>query len=188
MSKKYDVILADAPWRYSNSKVNGAAEKHYPTLSTKELCSLGKKVRELSKDDSILFFWTTTPMVPDALQVIEAWGYKYKTSLAWLKVQDQNISNLNEMIPSYGTGFWVRGCFELIMIATKGKIERSPEASAQLALISNRFKHSRKPDNIHEMAEKYFPKGNYLELFARRSAPGWDVIGNEIDGTNLLEM
>lgn len=188
MSKKYDVILADCPWKYSNSKVNGAAENHYPTLSTKELCALGGKVRSLSKDDSILFFWTTTPMIPDSIQVINAWGFNYKTSIAWLKVQDQNVSNLNEMVPAYGTGFWVRGCFEIIMIASKGKIERNNEASAQLALISNRFKHSRKPDNLYEMAEKYVPNGNYLELFARRSQPGWDVIGNEIDGVDIREM
>lgn len=188
MSKKYDVILADCPWKYSNSSNNGAAAKHYPTLSTKQLCSLGSKIKSLSKDDSVLFFWATTPMLPDALDVIKDWGFKYKSSIAWLKVQDQNVSNLNEMVPAYGTGFWVRGCFEIIMIASKGKIEKSPDASSQLALISNRFKHSRKPDNLYEMAEKYVPNGNYLELFARKSQPGWDVIGNEIDGTDILDL
>ena len=75
--KKYEIIYADPPWRYKQKSLSGAAEKHYTTMSLQEICGL--PVSELSHDNSVLFLWATFPMLKEALEVIEAWGFKYKT-------------------------------------------------------------------------------------------------------------
>ena len=71
--KKYKIIYADPPWRYARSKVQGAAEKHYPTMSIEELCAL--PVKEIADKDCILFLWATFPQLKEALQLIKAWGF-----------------------------------------------------------------------------------------------------------------
>ena len=83
--KKYSIIYADPPWRYERNGVQGAAEKHYPTMGIDELCRL--PVSELSEKDSILFLWATFPQLREALQVIKAWGFEYKSvAFVWLKL------------------------------------------------------------------------------------------------------
>ena len=82
--KKYKIIYADPPWRYARSKVQGAAEKHYPTMSIEELCAL--PVKEIADKDCILFLWATFPQLKEALQLIKAWGFTYKSvAFVWLK-------------------------------------------------------------------------------------------------------
>ena len=73
----YEIIYADPPWRYSAKKVQGAAENHYPTMSIDELCAL--PVAELAAKDSALFMWATFPQLPEALRLIRAWGFTYKS-------------------------------------------------------------------------------------------------------------
>ena len=82
--KKYSIIYADPPWRYEQSKVQGSAEKHYPTMSIEQLCAL--PVKEIADKDCILFLWATFPQLQEALQLIKAWGFRYKTiAFLWLK-------------------------------------------------------------------------------------------------------
>src|SRR5699024_5805580 len=88
---KYSVIYADPPWRYSAKNVQGAAEKHYPTMGIDELCTL--PVADLAAPDSVLFLWATFPQLPEALRLIKAWGFTYKSvAFVWLKkcVTEQN--------------------------------------------------------------------------------------------------
>lgn len=179
--KRYQVILADPPWQYRNSGGNGAAGDHYPTMSFEELCDL--PVHELAADDAVLLLWGTWPQLPDALALVNAWGFEYKTGFPWVKLQRPATVDLfgdMELVPSYGCGHWVRGCSELIFICTRGNI--ACPHSNDLGLLSERFEHSRKPDSLHQYAEHNFT-GPYLELFARRSRPGWDAWGNQVNST-----
>ena len=99
--EKYSVVYADPPWRYSAKKVQGAAEQHYPTMSIDELCAL--PVADLAAPDSALFLWATFPQLPEALRLIHAWGFVYKTvAFVWLK---QNRKSEGWF---YGLGFWTR--------------------------------------------------------------------------------
>ena len=76
----YSIIYADPPWQYQRNKVQGAAENHYPTMGIDELCAL--PVADLAAPDSALFLWATFPQLPEALRLIEAWGFRY-TSVAF---------------------------------------------------------------------------------------------------------
>ena len=117
--EKYIVCYADPPWRYSAKRVQGAAEHHYPTMSIEDLCAL--PVADLMAPDSALFLWATFPQLPDALRLIEAWGFQYKTvAFVWLKQ--------NRRSPGwfYGLGFWTRGNAEVCLLATRGHPKRQP--------------------------------------------------------------
>ena len=117
ISKKYSIIYADPPWRYSAKKVQGAAENHYPTMSIEELCAL--PVADLAAPDSALFLWATFPQLPEALRLIEAWGFTYKSvAFVWLKKNKKADSWF------YGLGFWTRGNAEICLLATKGHPKR----------------------------------------------------------------
>ena len=176
--KKYGVILADPPWRYSNSGISGAAEKHYNTMSTDELCAL--PIGEIAKQDSVLIMWATWPMLEDAIRIINAWGFKYKTGMPWVKLRGIPAIDLfgkTRLKVIAGQGWWFRGVTEPILISVRGNA-RPPDV-VPIGLMSERFEHSKKPTNAHEYAELL--PGPYLELFARRPHPGWDVWGNEVE-------
>ncbi len=118
---------------------------------------------------------------------MDAWGFQYKTGFPWIKILDEpRMSLFGDMIikPQYGVGFWVRGASEYVAIGTRGKV--SPPNSGFVGLLSENFQHSRKPENIYEIAESL--PGPYLELFARRRRDGWDAFGNEIEGSVNLEV
>lgn len=170
--KKYGIIYADPPWRYDRKKVQGAAETHYSTMSIKDICSLN--VSELADRDCVLFLWATFPMLPEALQVIKAWGFQYKSvAFVWLK---QNKSGKGWF---YGLGFWTRGNAEICLLATKGKPHRQSNRVHQF-IISPLREHSQKPDEAREKILELMGDLPRLELFARSKADGWDVWGNEV--------
>ncbi len=177
----FRVILADPPWSYRNGG-NGAARNHYPTMTTADICALqpaGYQVGELAGPNCVLLLWGTWPLLPDALQVMDAWGFDFVTGFPWLKLTDPPVVNpFGELhaTPAYGTGIWARGCSEYVLIARRGKVK--PPTAGFLGLLSERFPHSRKPDNVYHYAEAL--GGPYLELFARRRRPGWVSWGNEI--------
>ena len=125
----YNIIYADPPWRYEQRKVQGAAENHYPTMSIDELCAL--PVLELAAKDCALFLWATFPQLPEALRLIRAWGFRYKTvAFVWLK--------RNRKSPSwfYGMGYWTRSNAEICLLATKGKPKRQSAGVHQFILLS----------------------------------------------------
>lgn len=181
---KYKVILADPPWSYSNSGTRGAALNEYKTMTIEDICAL--PVSEVAEDDSVLLMWATNPLLREALRVVEAWGFTYVTKMPWIKLQGQPQINFFgdwQYKPTFGVGFWVRGCSEDIFICKRGNA-KPPEFDC-VGILSENFFHSRKPDNIYEYAESM--GGPYLELFARRKREGWDAFGNEIEGSISLE-
>ena len=182
MSKLYDVVVADPAWQYRNGG-NGAAKNHYKTMTTEQICAL--QVDNITSSAAVMFLWGTWPLLPDCLQVGKAWGFKYVTGLPWIKLAEMPNKTLwgeIEYKPSYGTGFWVRGCSEVITIW------RKPEAKTiqtnMVGLLSERAVHSRKPESIYDLADLY--PGNKIEFFARQRREGWDAFGNEIEGSIQL--
>lgn len=176
--KKYDIIYADPPWRYERDKVQGAAENHYPTMGIDEICAL--PVGEIAAKDGVLFLWATFPLLPEAFRVMEAWGYRYKSvAFVWVK--------RNRRSPGwfYGLGYWTRGNAELCLLATRGHPKRK-SASVHQLIVSPVEAHSKKPDAARNKIVDLMGDLPRAELFARKESPGWDVWGNEVDGSVTL--
>ncbi len=171
--KKYQIIYADPPWHYKCKGVQGAAENHYPTMTLDALCEL--PVSELAEKDSILFLWATFPQLREALQVIKAWGFEYKSvAFVWLK---QNKSGQGWF---YGLGFWTRGNAEVCLLATKGHPKRKSNRVHQF-IISPLRRHSQKPDEARGKIIEFAGALPRIELFARKKTEGWDVWGDEVE-------
>jgi len=178
-SKKYNIIYADPPWQYARSKVQGAAEKHYRTMSVDDICQL--PIAEICGKDCILFMWATFPQLKEALQVIKAWGFNYKSvAFVWLK---QNKSGIGWF---YGLGFWTRGNAEICLLATKGQPKRK-SAKVHQFIISPLRGHSQKPDEARDKIVELVGDLPRVELFAREKADGWDTWGNEVECDIVLE-
>lgn len=171
-NKKYSVIYADPPWRYNDKGCKGNAEDHYQTMRIEDICSM--PVQDIAADNCVLFLWATYPMIKEALRVIEAWGFKYKSiGFQWIK---QNRSGNGYFL---GLGNWTMGNTEPCLIAVKGKPKRVSNGVSQLIFAPLR-EHSRKPDIVRDkIRELMGVEQSYIELFARSTTPGWDVWGNE---------
>ena len=142
-------------------------------MSNKDICNLN--IAELANKDCVLFLWATFPKLSEALQVIKAWGFHYKTiAFLWLK---QNKSKKGWF---FGLGFWTRGNAEICLLATKGKPHRKSNKVHQF-IISPIREHSRKPNEAREKIVELMGDIPRLELFAREKTNGWDVWGNEIE-------
>jgi len=181
--EKYSVILADCPWNYLNSHdKNGSVRSHYNTMTDKEICEL--PINNLAHKNSVLLLWGTWPKLKEAcLPVIDAWGFEYVTGFPWIKVEEirPSLFGGNKIKPTYGTGFWIRGCTEPIFIAKKGN-PKIPDGDF-VGLLGEAVVHSKKPNDIYEYAEAM--PGPYLELFARKKRDGWDSVGFGIDGKDI---
>lgn len=187
----FKVILADPPWRFatwnkatavkrrSGKNNNISATVHYNSMPTIDICRL--PVWELCADDCVLFMWVSWPMLHDALKVIEAWGFTYKTcGFDWMKANAKQPDMFREETKgAMGMGYWTRANSEPCLIATKGKPKRL-KADVRMAIIEPRRQHSRKPDRVHGDIERLVA-GPYLELFGRKQREGWTVWGDQKD-------
>jgi len=163
----FGTIVADCPWQFSNRASRAAAENHYPTMTTREITRL--PVEDWAAPNSCLYLWTTDAHLDDAMAVINAWGFAYKMTLVWVKMNGSL---------QLGLGNYFRHAHELVLFGTRGKPETRDHALPSV-FFAPRTKHSAKPEVLQDMAEKLSP-GPYLEMFARRQRPGWTAWGNEI--------
>ena len=164
---KYRVIYADPPWQYGDKRDGNTtgAEDHYPTMSIPELCLL--PVSDFAEDNAVLFMWTTSPLLEDAFRVINAWGFKYKTSFVWDKIK-HNMGHYNS----------VR--HEFLLICTKGSCVPDNTKLFDSVQSIERTEHSRKPEEFRAIIDTLYTHGGKIEMFRRGDAPeGWDVWGNE---------
>ena len=176
---KYNIIYADPPWRYDDRTCSGTCEIHYPTIKIEDLCKL--PIKELAAPDCILFLWTTYPKLREALQLIEAWGFKYKSiGFQWIK---KNKSGNGFF---FGLGRWTRGNTEPCLIATKGKPKRLANNISQL-IFEPIEQHSKKPDIVRDKIVELVGDLPRVELFARQAIEGWDVWGNEVESSKYAE-
>jgi N6-adenosine-specific RNA methylase IME4 len=167
------VIYADPPWRYQDrTPPQGGAEMHYPTMKIEDICKL--PISDIAEEDSVLFLWATYPLIPEALRVLHAWGFSYKSvAFTWVK---QNKSGNGFF---FGLGRWTRGNPEICLLGVKGKPERISKSVANLT-ISPLTRHSQKPNIIREKIVELIGDCSRIELFARNTSKGWDVWGNEV--------
>jgi N6-adenosine-specific RNA methylase IME4 len=163
---RFSTIYADPPWEYGNKAARGAASKHYGTMTLDEICQL--PIDQLIADHAHLHLWVTTPLLPIAFSVIEAWGFSYRSCFVWVK-------------PQLGLGNYWRVSQEFLLFASKGSLPFL-DNSQRSWLITRRRRHSEKPFAVREIIEKVSP-GPYLELFGRREYPNsdWTVFGNQVE-------
>lgn len=174
VQRGYGLILADPPWRFKLHAETGESKSpqaHYACMSLGDLARL--PVAKLAMDDCAMIMWATAPMLPDAIALLECWGFEYKSAGAWAKQSSTGASW------AFGTGFCFRSAAEFFLLGTRG-YPKSRSKSVRNLIVSPVREHSRKPDDMHAMCEQLYP-GPYAELFARARRPGWDVWGNEID-------
>lgn len=170
--KKYDIIYADPPWEYRDKACNGSCSQHYNTMSLVDICNL--PIKKISGKNSILFLWTTYPFLAEALTVIKAWGFTYKTiGFQWVKLNKKSLT------PFFGLGRWTRGNTEPCLIATKGKPSRIRKDVFQLIQTPIQG-HSKKPKEVREKIVCLMGNLPRIELFAREKTEGWDVWGDEM--------
>lgn len=193
LPRNFGVVYADPPWGYDRSREDErlrgySTDKEYAALSTADLKAL--PVGDYCGKDAVLLLWTTWPFIQDGLDVVKAWGFKYVTGLPWVKAtsmkpvgHDGNGTPI--LTPTYGVGYWMRGATEPLLIAKRGRAVRTP----YIGLISENFRHSRKPDSAYELAETFAdvasPGAPRLELFARQRRDGWYALGLEAPGDGM---
>jgi N6-adenosine-specific RNA methylase IME4 len=177
--QKFGVILADPEWRFEpwsrETGMHRAADNHYPTSCTEVITA--PDVPSIAADDCVLLLWATISMLPDALAVMGAWGFKYKSHYCWGK-------------DKRGTGFWSIEKHELLLIGTRGK-PPPPAAGTQeeSLIIAPRGEHSAKPECFLEMIERWFPTLPKIELNRRGPArKGWSAWGNEAEAESGADL
>jgi N6-adenosine-specific RNA methylase IME4 len=162
----FPVIYADPPWRYDQHQdSNRGVNNHYPTMDLDAIKALSVSAK--TTPDAVLFLWAVSPLLPEALEVIRAWGFTYKTSWVWDKERP-------------GMGFWGRVQHEFVLVATRGNPPTPPPAARPPSVFRiPRGEHSAKPEEVRCAIEAMFPELPKLELFARFAAQGWAVWGNQ---------
>lgn len=176
MCQKYQIILADPPWRYASKGKSIRGKTPYPTMSMKELQAL--PVPSIAAPTCVLFVWATCPLLPEALDLIKTWGFRYKTVFkVWLKRTSSGKT-------SVGPGWWSRPSVELLLCATKGQgaLAWKQTCSEPQEHHSTRQLHSQKPAELRDIISKFMQVDSRIELFARTACPEYDAWGLEIHG------
>lgn len=174
--KKYRTLLADPPWQFQNRTGKMAPEHRrltrYETMSLPDIQAL--PVATLLDETAHLYLWVPNALLPQGIETLEAWGFKYKSNIIWHKVRKDGGSD------GRGVGFYFRNVTEIVLFGVKGRNARTRAAGRrQVNLLATRKReHSRKPDELYDIVEACSP-GPYLELFARGARRGWDVWGDQ---------
>ena len=173
--RKYSIIYADPPWSYKTGRSKrwrGIAERHYQTMTVDEIAEL--PIQDIAAKDAVLFLWVTFPCLKEGIEIIEKWGFTYKTvAFNWVK-QNKGGSGL-----FWGLGFWTRSNSEICLLAVKGKPKRE-STGVHSVVLSPVQRHSQKPGEIRDRIVELMGDLPRIELFARETAPGWDSWGNEV--------
>lgn len=204
VSKGYSYIYCDPPYRFRNWSMEQKAklgEKWgrangrpiYPCMNTEDIAAL--PVERLAARDSLLFLWATYPQLEDALTVMRSWGYKYKTcAFTWVKLTPNALGNMVglmakhgptlrflEKLFHFGLGYWTHANPEVCLLGTRGHPKRVDKTVPNLVLAPLGA-HSAKPPVVRDRIVQLVGDLPRLELFARDVAPGWDAMGNELEG------
>lgn len=198
IDKKYNIIYCDPPWTFQTYSEKGKEKKspelHYDCMSIDDIYSL--PISNIAADNCVLFLWVTSPMLQQGLETMKKWGFTYKTiGFNWFKK--------NKIADSWfwGLGYWTRQNTELCLLGTKGKPSRVSRAISQVIDFDNSFDmfdteeietkiegHSKKPDMVRNRIVELCGDLPRIELFARQTYEGWDVMGYEIDGKDIRDL
>ncbi len=176
--RKFATVLADPPWQFQNRTGKMAPEhkrlSRYPTMSLSEITEL--PVKSIVSDVAHLYLWVPNALLAEGMQVMDNWGFTYKTNIVWYKVRKDGGPDRR------GVGFYFRNVTEIILFGIKGKNARTlpPGRSQENIIITQKREHSRKPDEQYKLIEScsWEPR---IELFARGSRKGWFVWGNQAE-------
>ena len=171
--KKYSIIYADPAWKYHLKAVHGTTEDHYETMSLEDIKNL--PVKDITTENAALFLWVTFPLLNDGvLDVFESWGFEYKTlAFNWIKLNKKNNK------PFFGVGHYTRSNAEICLLGIKGKMPVIDKTISSI-VMTNREKHSKKPDIVRDKIVQLYGDIPRIELFAREAVDGWDSWGNEV--------
>lgn len=166
VAERYPVLYLDPPWRYEHAEsVSREIENQYPTMSLDDIKAM--PINDIAFDDCIMFMWATSPKLAEAFEVLEAWGFSYRTCAVWDK---QKI----------GMGYYFRQQHELLLVAVKGSPTTPAPADRPSSVFSYpRGLHSAKPHEVYEIIEAMYPTLPKLEMFCRTPRDGWGVWGNQ---------
>ena len=176
--RKFSTILADPPWQFTNRTGKMAPEHkrlaRYPTMTLQQIKDL--PVEAVARDTAHLYLWVPNALLAEGLQVMDNWGFTYKTNLIWYKVRKDGGPDRR------GVGFYFRNVTEVILFGVRGKDARTlqPGRSQENIITSRKREHSRKPDEQYEIIESC-SWGPFLELFARGAREGWATWGNQAE-------
>lgn len=163
--RKFKTIYADPPWQYGNQGTRASTDNHYGTMPLADICAM--PIADLADDDAHLHLWTTNAFLFDAKQVMEAWGFEYRSCFVWVK-------------PQMGIGNYWRVSHEFMLLGIRGNAKSFRDRGQMSWREIDRTKHSAKPREIRVAIEKV-SWGPYLELFGRSPVDGWTVYGNQVD-------
>ena len=173
--KTWPVILADCPWTFKTYSAKGEGKspsKHYKTMSIEDIEAL--PVSKVAANDSILFMWCYQPLLPEALKVMAAWGFDYKSiAFVWVKKTKHNKYHIS-------TGYYTRAGMEMVLLGRRGNPPRVADKGVRQVFESKVRLHSQKPDETYDFIERLYD-GPYLELFSRSGyRKNWTKVGDEV--------
>lgn len=168
--QKFDLILIDPPWRYQIDLIpkSRKTENHYKTMTIDEIASLS--IQSVITNPSVLFLWATNSLLPEAIQVMEKWGFRFVTKIEWVKKHDGKLQK--------GMGYNVMGSSESILIGKHGAYP-VPDFRPPSVIEAPRTRHSEKPEMSYLTIERMYPRARKLEIFARKPRKGWYVVGDQ---------
>lgn len=175
---KFSTILADPPWQFQNRTGKMAPEhkrlSRYSTMTLQDIKDL--PVEAITEERAHLYLWVPNALLPEGIQVMEHWGFKYKSNLIWYKIRKDGGPDRR------GVGFYFRNVTEVILFGVKGKNIRTlqPGRSQENIISSRKREHSRKPDEQYDIIESC-SWGPYIELFGRGAKKGWATWGNQVE-------
>ena len=167
-AKRYKTAIIDPPWSREQGGTFGA-NRHYSLMPLEQIKAM--PIKDLMEDNSHVWLWVTNATIKDGYDVLEAWGFKPRSIFTWIKLR-------------VGLGIYLRNCTEHVLLGTRGKAPVLCNKQINYGVYTVQD-HSHKPEEFHKVVERVSP-GPYLELFARRRQPGWDVWGNEIDSDIII--
>jgi len=197
-NEKYDVIVADPAWAYSDHNTGGSfksgSTQHYMTIKPESVSKM--KVSSIMKYNAICFLWITVPLLPYGFDVLDGWGFTYKTMITWYKVDESS------RIGRLGMGRYFRGMTEHCLIGIRGKIKPFG-CQSQNVIIEKPRKHSQKPEKIWNLIDnavinRYEGDPQCIELFCRgephisnrimNANIKWDGWGNQCEGSRKVKL
>ncbi len=172
--EEYKIIYADPPWNYNKKIGEGIASEEYSTMKLDNIKNYLEEIKITGHKNSMLFLWVTFPLLKEGLEVMNSWGFEYKTcGFNWIKLNKNGK-------PFFGIGHYTKSNSELCLIGIKGKGITILDDTISQIIMTEKDKHSKKPDQVPEYIERLVGERKRIELFARKKREGWDVYGDEI--------
>jgi N6-adenosine-specific RNA methylase IME4 len=173
---KFKTLYADPPWHFDD-KLDPTRHKPYETLTIDDLLKLN--ISDAMHEEAHLYLWSTSSHIHEALHLMDAWDFEYKTIIPWIK-------KTKEGKWWFGMGHYFRAVHEPCLFGVRGGLKTNTKNTRNFLIAKAPDEHSSKPPEMYRLIEKQSP-GPYLELFSRNKRNGWIMLGNEIDGLDIRE-